>query len=75
MRTEFGRPSFSVTWFGNYLYAGSGPYYEADVLRGIASWDAMLWHDIYQVDQEENPPIGKQGLIRIPKDLLTNRMQ
>ncbi len=34
-----------------------------------------MWHDIYQVDQEENPPIGKQGLIRIPKDLLTNRMQ
>ncbi len=68
LRREFGRPSVSVTWFGNYLYAGSGPFYEADVLQQIASWGAMLWHDIYQVDQEANQPIGKLGLQRIPKN-------
>jgi hypothetical protein len=62
LRPEFGRPDVSVTWFGNYLYAGSGPFYEADVIEQIASWGAMLWHDIYQVDQEENPPSGKLGL-------------
>jgi hypothetical protein len=56
--SEFGRPEVCVTWFGNYQYAGSGPFYEADVLQQIASWGAMLWHDIYQVDQDENLPIG-----------------
>src|SRR4051812_44865738 len=34
--SEFGEPSFSVLWKGNYLYAGSGPFFEADVIAGIA---------------------------------------
>jgi hypothetical protein len=49
-RDEFGVPSFSVMWKGNYLYAGSGPFYEADVIAGIAALGAELWQDIYQVD-------------------------
>jgi hypothetical protein len=66
-RPEFGRPSLNVTRKGNYLYAGNGPFYEADVIAGIASWAAELWQDIYQIDQEENPPVGPLKLRRIPK--------
>jgi hypothetical protein len=53
LRSEFGQPNFNVHWVGNYLYAGSGPFYEADVIAGMAGFGAMLWQDIYQVDQEE----------------------
>jgi hypothetical protein len=56
--TEFGEPSFSVLWKGNYLYAGSGPFFEANVIAGIARLKAALYQDIYQVDQgpEEGDP-------------------
>ncbi len=47
-------PYFDVQWKGNYLYAGSGPFYEADVLVGIAKLGADLFQDIYQVDDEES---------------------
>lgn len=57
-KTEFGIRSFGVAWKGNYLYSGSGPFYEPDVVKGIASWDAQLNQDIYQIDQEENGPVS-----------------
>lgn len=43
---------FSVVWKGNYLYAGSGPFYESDVIQGIAELKAELWQDIYQIDEK-----------------------
>jgi len=46
-------PSFNVVWKGNYLYAGSGPFYERDVVAGISALGAELWQDIYQVDEPE----------------------
>lgn len=49
---EWGEPSFGILWKGNYLYAGSGPFYEPDVMAGIASYGAALYQDIYQVNQE-----------------------
>jgi len=52
IQPQFGSPDFSVIWKGNYLYAGSGPFYEVDVLQGIAKLNGMLWHDIYQIDEE-----------------------
>jgi hypothetical protein len=66
-KAGFGRASFGVTWKCNYLYAGSGPFYEADVIAGIASWQAELFQDICQVDQVENNPAGPEALRRIPK--------
>ena len=66
-KVEFGPPAFGVTWKCNYLYAGSGPFYEADVIAGIASWHGELFQDIYQVDQEGNDPVGPEALMRIPK--------
>jgi len=45
-------PSFSILWEGNYLYAGSGPFFEKDVIRGIAKIGADLWQDIYQIDED-----------------------
>jgi hypothetical protein len=47
---EFGEASFSLLWEGTYLYAGSGPFFEADVVVGIARFKASLYQDIYQVD-------------------------
>ena len=52
IRPEFGQAWFSVVWKGNYLYAGSGPFYDADVIAGIAALGAMLYQDIDQIDQE-----------------------
>lgn len=49
--TEFGEPSFSVLWKGNYLYAGSGSFFEADVIAGMGRLKASLYRDIYQVDE------------------------
>ena len=46
-------PSFSILWKGNYLYAGSGPFFERDVLIGIVRCSADLWQDIYQIDSED----------------------
>jgi hypothetical protein len=53
LEERFGKPSFSVLWKGSYLYAGSGPFYESDVLSGIAVFGANLWQDIYQIDQPD----------------------
>jgi hypothetical protein len=64
---QFGKPSFSVLWKGNYLYAGSGPFYESDVLRGIAGFDADLWQDIYQIDQRDDEIENKSEFKRLPK--------
>jgi hypothetical protein len=76
VKPEFGCPGVSVTWFGDYLYAGSGPFYEADVIQTMASWKARLWHDIYQIDQADNPSIavGKLRLRRPTKKELTRQM-
>ena len=63
----WGEPTFGVTWKGNYLYAGSGPFYERDVIERIAALGASLYQDIYQVDEEDEEPDGDDGLSRIPK--------
>jgi hypothetical protein len=46
-------PFFNVIWKGNYLYAGSGPFYERDVLAGIARIGGELFQDIYQIDRDD----------------------
>jgi hypothetical protein len=48
IRQAFGTPSFSVTWKSRAC--DSGPYYEPDVLAGIARMNANLFQDIYRVD-------------------------
>ena len=63
----WGEPSFGVLWKCNYLYAGTGPFYDPDVLQGISRYAAALYQDIYQVDEEDSGSIGKTGLKRIPK--------
>jgi hypothetical protein len=64
---SWGEPSFGVSWHGNYLYAGSGPFYERDVLAGIAAVGASLHQDIYQVDEDDEAADGDTRLRRIPK--------
>ena len=64
---HFGKPCFSILWKGNYLYAGSGPFYESEVLRSIANFGAELWQDIYQIDQSDDEIENKSEFKRIPK--------
>ena len=52
------------------MYAGTGPFFEADVLHGIAQWDAELYQDIYYIDQDVDEAEGVDGLRRISKDEL-----
>ncbi len=67
-QSEWNEPFFGVLWKGNYLYAGSGPFYERDVLEGVASLGASLFQDIYQVDEETSQVESGQRFQRIPKD-------
>jgi hypothetical protein len=67
----WGEPSFGVLWVGNYLYAGSGPFYERDVIAGIASLGSALYQDIYQVDEPEGASESETTLQRIPKRFFT----
>ena len=62
-KKEFGTPSFSVLWKGNYLYAGSGPFYESDVIKGIADLGADLWQGIYQIEKIRDRLILEQSAI------------
>ena len=48
---SWGEPHFGVLWKCSYLYAGTGPFYEPDVVTGIAAFTASLYQDIYQVDE------------------------
>lgn len=52
------------------LYAGTGPFFEADVLHGVARWNAELFQDIYYIEQDVEEAIGGEGLRRISKDEL-----
>ena len=61
---SWGEPSFGVLWKGNYLYAGSGPFYEPDVIAGICAWEASLYQDIYQIDQEDRDPVFDENGVR-----------
>ena len=64
---KWGEPSFGVLWKGNYLYAGSGPFYEPDVIAGVAALGAALYQDIYQVDQDDSEIENKSEFRRIQK--------
>jgi hypothetical protein len=44
-------PAFDILWKGNYLHAGSGPYYEAEVLAGMTKFGAALVQDIYHINE------------------------
>ena len=63
----WGQPSFGVLWKSNYLYAGSGPFYEGDVLAGIVEFGASLYQDIFQVDQDDEEVANSSQFRRIPK--------
>ena len=51
---KFGQPSFGIAWKSSNLYAGSGPFYERDVIEGMARLQADLWQDIYAVDGDDD---------------------
>ena len=70
VKKKWGKGSFGITWKNNYLYAGTGPFFEVDVLQGIARWHAELYQDIYQIDQDEVNDQGEEGLRRMSRDEL-----
>src|SRR5262249_48167261 len=47
----WGVPEFSVLYKATHLCAGNGPFFEADVVRGIAGLGAELWQDIYSLEE------------------------
>ena len=49
---SMGKSVFTVTYLNNYLYAGSGPTLESEVVARIGKFNAEIAFDIYQVDQE-----------------------
>jgi uncharacterized protein DUF4279 len=70
VKSEWGSPSFGITWKNNYLYAGTGPFFEANVLQGIVRWKAELYQDIYQVDQDQEEAAGTEQLRRLSREEL-----
>ncbi len=70
VQKKWGKGSFGITWKNNYLYAGTGPFFEVGVLQGIARWQAELYQDIYQIDQDEINNQGEEGLRRLSRDEL-----
>lgn len=57
-QAEGGDAFFDVLWKSTYLYAGTGPLFDAASMAGVAALGAGLGFDIYQVDEEieEDPP-------------------
>ena len=47
----WGLPSFSVLYKATHLCCGNGPFFEADVVQGIAALGAQLWQDIYSIEE------------------------
>ena len=70
-KNEWGKARFGITWKNNYLYAGTGPFFEADVLRGIVRWNAELYQDIYYIEQDISETSGGDGLRRLSKEELS----
>lgn len=48
-------PSFNVLWKSTILGAGSGPFYERDVIEGMAEIGADLFQDLYLVEEDQSP--------------------
>ena len=49
----FGEPCFGIMWKASFLQQGTGPYYEPDVLHGIALLGATLYQELIAVDESE----------------------
>ena len=45
-------PSFNILWKSRILGAGAGPYYEKDVIEGIAEMGAEIYQDLYLEEDE-----------------------
>lgn len=76
MNPKFGAPYFGILYKSNYLYAGSGPYFEPEVIQGIAKFKAEMVFDIIQVDQdlsEEEPKSRFRRLTREDLGLSSNK--
>jgi hypothetical protein len=44
-------PSFNVLYKATHLCGGNGPFFEVDVVKGIAALGAELWQDIYSLEE------------------------
>jgi hypothetical protein len=51
---QWGVPSFGILYKATHLGTGNGPFFEADVIEGIALCKAELWQDIYALDEDNN---------------------
>lgn len=46
------KPFFNILWKSRVLGAGSGPFYEKDVIEGIARIGAEIYQDLYHVEED-----------------------
>ena len=53
MLPQSGVPSFDILYKATHLHHGNGPFFEADVIEGIALFKAELWQDIYALDDND----------------------
>ena len=44
-------PAFNVFWKSTILGAGAGPYFERDVIEGIARIGAEVWQDLWLAEE------------------------
>ena len=51
LETAFGEPGFGIVWKASFLHQATGPYYEPDVLHGIAALGATLYQEIFEVPE------------------------
>lgn len=52
--TANGETYFNVIWKSTYLYAGTGPVIEREIIRGTSELNAEIGFDIYQVDEKKS---------------------
>ncbi len=52
--TANGKTYFNVVWKSTYLYAGTGPVLEHEIIHGVTELNAEIGFDIYQVDEKKS---------------------
>lgn len=70
--TSMGYPEFTITYLNNYLYAGSGPTIESEIVARIGKLNATMSFDIYQVDQDLTEEEKNSKFRRITRNELNN---
>lgn len=72
LEKSMGHPEFTITYLNNYLYAGSGPTIESEIVARVGKLNASLAFDIYQVDQDLSEEEENAAFSRITRNELND---